>query len=540
MGSDILVIGAGPVGLTLACELARHGVRARIIDKLDEPLPYCRAIGVTPRTLEVMEDMGVVRDLVDAGLWLTGMRLILPGAPVKDMTLDLSDLPFSALAVPQYATEAVLTAHLSSFGISVERGVTLAGLAQDAEGVEVALDSSEGRETARFRYVVGCDGAHSVVRRVLGVGFEGDAFPMEFMLGDVHVDWGVEADLPRGMTLRAIKPVEDAPPDLFVAVPLPERGRYRVSGAAPARLAAPAGRGTDHGIQADRPGASLADLQEVADRLLPAHATLSDLRWSSIFRISMRLADKYRVGNALIAGDACHIHPPTGGQGMNTGIQDAYNLAWKLALVAQGRAADTLLDTYEAERRPVAEDVIARTVEASVNLGRENRKGPPDRLADTQILVSYAGGPPSRGEGRARLRPGDRVPDVPGLHRQGFGFPLRLFELLRGTRHVLLVPLTDGDEIANQSWKVEACAAALRKMFPDLVRVIAIAAGDAPVEEPPGVELVHDAAGAFRTVFGEGGVWLVRPDGYLGLHAESLSECAVVGYLRDVVGLTAE
>ncbi|QJP13645.1 NAD(P)-binding protein [Starkeya sp. ORNL1] len=529
MASDILVIGAGPVGLTLACELARHGVRPRIIDQLDAPSPYCRAIGVTPRTLEVMEDMGVVRELVDAGLWLTGMRLILPGAPVKELTLDLSDLPFAALGVPQYATEAVLTAHLASYGITVERGIALAGLSQDADGVDVELDTSGGRMNARFRHVVGCDGAHSAVRKALGIGFEGDAFPSEFMLGDVHIDW----DLARGMTLRAIVPVEDAAPDFLVAVPLPERGRYRVSMPAPERLAAPSGSGTDHGIQADRPGATLDDLQAVADRLLPTHATFSDLRWSSIFRISMRLADKYRVGKVFIAGDACHIHPPTGGQGMNTGIQDAYNLAWKLALVTRGHAAEALLDSYEAERRPVAADVVARTTEATVNLGHEGRKAPPDRLADTQVLVSYAGGPLSAGPGSANLRPGDRVPDVPGLRRSGFGFPLRLFELLRGTRHVLLAPLVDGD-----TWKVEAGANTLRTMFPDLVRVIAIAPGDAVVEEPPGVELIHDAAGAFRTVFGEpGGLWLVRPDGYLGLHRADWSECAVVGYLRDVVGL---
>lgn len=535
MASDVLVIGAGPVGLTLACELARHGVRPRIIDQLDAPSPYCRAIGVTPRTLEVMEDMGVVRELVDAGLWLTGTRLILPGAPVKDIPVDLSDLPFAQLGVPQYATEAVLTAHLASYGISVERGIALAGLAQDADGVDVELDTSGGRSNARFHYVVGCDGAHSAVRKALGIGFEGDAFPMDFMLGDVHVDWGVEADLPRGMTLRAILPKEDAAPDFIVVIPLPERGRYRVSMPAPERLAAPSGSGTDHGIQADRPGATLADLQAVADRLLPTHVTFSDLRWSSMFRISMRLADKYRVGNVFIAGDACHIHPPTGGQGMNTGIQDAYNLAWKLALVMQGRASQALLDTYEAERRPVAADVIQRTVEASVNFGRENRKAPPDRLADTQVLVSYAGGPLSAGPGSAGLRPGDRVPDVHGLRRFGFGFPLRLFELLRGTRHVLLAPLVDGD-----TWKAEAGANTLRAMFPDLVRVIAIAPGDAVVEEPPGVELIHDAAGAFRTVFGEpGGLWLVRPDGYLGLHRADWSECAVVGYLRDVVGLKA-
>src|SRR5262249_8032929 len=159
---------------------------------------------------------------------------------------------------------------------------------------------------------------------------------------------------------------------------------------------------------------------------------LSDLRWSSIFRISMRLAGSYRVGRAFIAGDAAHIHPPTGGQGMNTGIQDAYNLAWKLALVAAGAAPEDLLASYEAERRPVGADVVARRRAASEGYGREaGRK--PDRLADTQILISYRGSPWVRDDGDdlgpAVPAAGDRAPDAGGLRRHGVGFGIRLFEV---------------------------------------------------------------------------------------------------------------
>src|SRR5262249_10886316 len=154
---------------------------------------------------------------------------------------------------------------------------------------------------------------------------EGSAIPLEFLLADMHIDWSV----PRGVMIRFAQFKEDGPPDIFVAVPLPEPGRYRVSVVAPSDLAAPQ-EGNGHGIQSERPAPGIAHFQSLAAKLLPEPAVLSDVRWSSIFRISMRLAAHYRRGNVFIAGDAAHIHPPTGGQGMNTGIQDAYNLAWKM------------------------------------------------------------------------------------------------------------------------------------------------------------------------------------------------------------------
>ncbi len=529
MNKTILVVGAGPVGLTLAAELARHGAVVRIIDSRTERSHYCRAIGVTPRTLEVFEDMGVVHEIVDAGVWITGMRAMVDGKPPVDVVRDLSDLPYGELGVPQYATEAILEAHLASYGVVVERGVTFVGLQQSEGEVLVSLERPAGRTVANFSHVVGCDGAHSAVRQALDVDFPGEAFPWDYMLGDVRIEW----DLPRGFSLRAIKPVEDGPPDIFVAVPLPEHGHYRVSMLAPERLRAPGGTG--HGIQADRPGATLADLQEVADRLIPDAPKLSGMRWSSIFRISMRLAAKYRVGNVFIAGDACHIHPPTGGQGMNTGIQDAYNLAWKLALVSRGLASDGLLDSYEAERRPVAMEVIERTTQASVNLGREDTKTG-QRLEDTQVLVAYTNGPLSIGPDGDDVVAGDRCPDAQGLRRSGFGFPLRLFDVLKGTGFVLLITAQAGDIEA-----IERLADGLHQRFGRIVRVVAVVPAGTVAGDPYGVTVVRDEAGDFGATMGgqEAEAWLVRPDGYVGLYMPSWSEGEIVSYLTRRIRLTA-
>jgi 2-polyprenyl-6-methoxyphenol hydroxylase-like FAD-dependent oxidoreductase len=524
---DVLVVGAGPVGLTLAAELARHGVRARIIDRLEKPLPYCRAIGVTPRTLEVLEDMGVARPMVEAGVWITGLRSVINGQVTPDKLRDLSDLPYAELGVPQYETERILAEHLARFGTTVQRGVALTALTQTEDGVDVELEAAGERETARFRYVVGCDGAHSAVRHALGIAFEGDAYPWNFALGDVAIDW----DLPRGMALRALQPTPDGPPDMFIAIPLPERNRYRVSILAPSDAEI---HGTDHGLQSEGK-VTLAELQAAADRLLPGKPRLSDLRWASLFRISMRLAAHYRARRAFLAGDAAHIHPPTGGQGMNTGIQDAYNLAWKLALVLRDAAPESLLDSYEAERRPVGAEVVARTRAQSESYGRE--KGQADRLADTQIRVGYRGGPLAVDEAEAipteAPQAGDRAPDAWGLEQDQIGFPLRLFDVLRGTAHVLLVWADVSPETQRA---LEELRAWLQAHFGPHVRLVAIV----PTGMVPplvGVTVLRDESGNFVRAYRPEPrtAYLVRPDGYIAYQGRPWTEDGLAAALGRIL-----
>jgi 2-polyprenyl-6-methoxyphenol hydroxylase-like FAD-dependent oxidoreductase len=529
---DVLVVGAGPVGLTMAAELARHGASCRIIDRLAEPLSYCRAIGVTPRTLEVWDDMGVVQPLIDAGLWLVGTRSYLNRSAAQDTPVDLFDLPYGHLGIPQPETERILTEHLAKFGVEVERPVALTSLKQDTRGVEVELLTSDNlTETAAFRYVVGCDGAHSAVRRLLEIPFEGDRFPFEFMLGDVVLD----VKLPRGVMLRSVRPVEGGAPDFLVAIPLPERSRFRVSMLAPDSSAGASE--SDHGLQSERPGPSIEELQVVADRLLPTKVVVSDLRWSSKFRISMRLAASYRKGRGFIAGDAAHIHPPTGGQGMNTGIQDAYNLAWKMALVLRGAAAPDLLDSYEAERRPVGADVVSRTRSQSEQFGRK-QSAQDERHAETQVLVNYRTSSLSRetvGESSEGLtiHAGDRAPDCSGLRRENLRYALRLFDLKRGPEHVLLTYVGKTAEPGHIEL-IERLAQQLKAFRGPQCRLCVIFAPDARTPDVIGVTILKDSAGEFASAYGPDNNtgYLIRPDGYVGYHGRPMTESGVFGYLE--------
>jgi hypothetical protein len=253
----------------------------------------------------------------------------------------------------------------------------------------------------------------------------------------------------------------------------------------------------------------------------------------------MRLAKTYRAGRAFIAGDAAHIHPPTGGQGMNTGIQDAYNLAWKLALVTRGKAPDRLLDSYDAERRPVGADVVARTRAASEGYGRE--KGvKPDRLADTQLLISYRATDWVRDDA-PDLDPGvpvagDRAPDVTGLRRHGVGFPVRLFDVLRGTEHVLMVHLPRSPTAALTTGVIKL-AQDLRARFGSLLRVVAV--GDTEPADLFGLACYRDMEGLFARAYGQHDrMFLVRPDGYIGWRGQFLHSERLIAHLNQQLGNT--
>jgi 2-polyprenyl-6-methoxyphenol hydroxylase-like FAD-dependent oxidoreductase len=531
VSSDVLVVGAGPVGLTVAVELRRRGVGCRIVDRLARAPQYAKAVGIQPRTLEVWENQGLLRDALDAAAPLRGQLVFVNGRQVSRLDLAVPpDVPFGFIALPQYVTERLLAYRLQQLGGQVERGVELLGFEQDADGVTALLAEGAGEQRVRAAYLVGADGAHSRVRKGLGLEFAGDAFPEEYMLGDVEVDWS----MPDGYGVRSMHQTDGRTDDVLVCIPLPGRGRYRMSMLVPEELATRPTGEVQHGIEGGR-APELRHIQAVLDRLAPEPTRAHDLRWSSVFRISHRLTDRYGVGRVFIAGDAAHIHPPTGAQGMNTGIQDGVNLAWKLALAVQEAAADDLLASYQSERHPVGEEVVGRTVRHA----REGIEADADDPAvvigrEAQLLVNYrdsplVGGDGDRSTGRGP-RPGDRAPDCRGLRRPAVNHPLRLFELLADPHHTLLLYADDAAQLPAFP-EMEELAITLTA---GRVRTYVITA--APDLQVPGSATIVDAAGEFRAGYGASGGsgYLVRPDGYLGFHAAPVTTTALRSHLERV------
>jgi 2-polyprenyl-6-methoxyphenol hydroxylase-like FAD-dependent oxidoreductase len=333
--TGVLIVGAGPAGLTLATSLAMGEVPAVLVDKQAEGANTSRACVVHSRTLEVLRELKISEELVSRGL-------IVPRFTVRDrdrvlMTIDFGDLPTDypyTLMIPQDSTERVLLDRLHGAGGQVHRPYELTSLTQDSEGVTGTMADGQA---IRASYAVGTDGMHSTVREHSGIGFTGDTYAQSFVLADVHMDW----HLPETEVMLYYSPA-----GLVVVSALPG-GRHRI--------VATVDDAPEH------PGAGF--VQELLDDRGPEQqpARIRDVVWSSRFRVHHRLADHYRAGRLFLAGDAAHVHSPAGGQGMNTGIQDAVALASRLTAVLRDGAPDAVLDEYEAQRRPVAAEVVALT-----------------------------------------------------------------------------------------------------------------------------------------------------------------------------------
>lgn len=348
---DVLVVGAGPTGLTVACELLRRGVTCRIVEKTAAPATTSRAIGLQARSLEVFAHMGIVEPVLAQGV--SGITVNIYSGSRALFTLDYRSLdsrlltdeslpyPYGVL-LPQNQTEQILLELLRRRGGRLERSREVLDLRQEGEQVIVTVKNLQDGTSEHIQagWLIGCDGAHSRIRKAVGLAFEGRTYPDEFLLADVDLDWQ--------RSHEAVH-VWVHPEGQFAAMPLPDN-HWRLIADLATAPAVPA------------PAASL----ELFERLLRERTgdtttMISHPTWVSNFQIHRRLVTSYRKGRVFLAGDAAHVHSPFGGQGANTGIQDAFNLAWKLALVIGGKASETLLETYQEERRPVAQSVLAGT-----------------------------------------------------------------------------------------------------------------------------------------------------------------------------------
>lgn len=335
---DVVIVGAGPVGLVAACELARRGVTFRIIDKLEAPTDESRAIAVHARSCDMLDRMGVLDDLLATGVKSTGMNMFAGRKKMFQVPLESVDSPFPyTLVTPQTETERVLTEHLTALGVTVDRGLTLTGLSQDDDVVHLTLLRVDGTtERVDTPWVIGTDGGHSSVRHLVGTKLQGSFKGERFILGDVEV----EPHFDNTNMYTYFSP--DGP-----VVTLPMRG----------------GRVRFLAQIHDAPGMPLnlnpakEELQKIVDERIGG-ITITTPHWLTCFEIHHGQVPAYRWGRVFLAGDAAHIHSPAGGQGMNTGMQDAFNLCWKLAMVIKGDAGDALLDSYHEERHPVGKAVI--------------------------------------------------------------------------------------------------------------------------------------------------------------------------------------
>lgn len=490
MHTDILICGAGAAGLTLAIDLARRNVDFVLIDQASEPFGGSRGKGIQPRTLEIFEALDVADRMIAAGGRYPSQRHYAADGSYRDevavaATAATPSEPYGEpLMLPQYLTEGILRERLAELGHAPCYGHALLGFEQDADSVSARVSSAEGEIAVRARYLIGADGGRSFVRKTLGVDFPGESLGARAVVADLTLSgltrevwhrWG------KGAEQISLCPLQGTA--LFqLQMPIPQEDAFDLSDAA---LAA---------VIAQRTGRD--DIQ--------VHA----VHWRSDYAMSARLAGRYRVGRVFLAGDAAHIHPPTGGQGLNTSVQDAWNLGWKLAAVLRG-ASDALLDTYEEERREIAAGMLGmstRLLDAARDRG-DLRRG----REQQQLDLGYPDSSLSLDErdDDAPLRAGYRAPDAPLLGAGGQ--PCRLFSLLKSGDWIMLRYEADAAKPA---------IAPLRGL-----RIIDIGEHAA----------LRDHQGHLRTAYSfiPGDIALLRPDGYLAALTHDEHSPALAAYISS-------
>jgi 2-polyprenyl-6-methoxyphenol hydroxylase-like FAD-dependent oxidoreductase len=483
----VLVVGAGPVGMTMASELARYGVPVRIIDKAAARTDKSKALVIWSRTLELLDRGGGSAPFVDAGLKVVAVNFIAGDKAIGRVSMEGVQTPYPfALMLPQSETERLLEERLHGLGVEVERRVELAAFKSGDEGVEAVLRHADQREeTLSVTWLIGCDGAHSAVRHGVGAPFVGETMDADFLLADIHM-----TGYPYPDSEMSVYWHRDG---IFVIFPI-SPGRYRV-------IADLLSTGAER-----PPTPTLEQVQAIIDRRGPKGLRAFDPIWLAGFRINGRKVASYRWGRVFLAGDAAHVHSPAGGQGMNTGMQDAINLAWKLSLVVRGTCDEHLLESYSPERSGVGEQVlkaadrltevgtmrnpVAQTVRNLVSHLMLGLSPVRHAIADTmtEVTIGYResplNGPSLAGAGP---KPGERVVPIAGQ-----------------------VPVGSGNtpRFALFAEKTAATADLIRK-FETLL--------------DPDIRLPFD----------KGGIWLVRPDGYVACSSRDAD--IVARYLDGIV-----
>ncbi|QKW21671.1 FAD-dependent oxidoreductase [Kitasatospora sp. NA04385] len=512
--AQVLVVGAGPVGLTAAHELTRHGVKVRLVDAASGPATTSRALATHARTLETYDQMGVLDDLLPRGQRVEHFTLHQNGRRLVRFDTDYSRLPTRfpfTLMVDQVITEEVLRTAVARLGVQVEWGVRLEEFEDGGDGVTTVLRLPDGSaETVGFDWLVGCDGGRSTVRKKLGMPLLGDSSET-WLIADAIVD----CDLPRD-SIHWMR----TPAGTVMMVPFPDPGKWRLLDTA------------DASYESDEAVARRFAEKIATGTGKPARVELPS--WVSVFTIQQRMIEKMRRGRVLLAGDAAHVHSPASGQGMNTGVQDAVNLSWKLAAVLAGQAGEELLDSYGEERVPVGAELLRSTKMATMLVQLRSRRAaaalrtlftvlrnlkPVKSKLERKIMggmsalgLGYGAGPLAlpdgpAGPGTAKVAPGGRIALVTD--------PTPGWELLL-------------DELRTPGWTllsfaVEADHAELRRLAEawPAVRVRTVVRTGRP--DVPGPLADPDGRIAADLGVPAGGWLLVRPDGYLAASGPGLT-----------------
>ncbi len=498
----VLIVGAGPTGLLAACELSRHGIPVRIIDKKPEASQTSNALGIQPRTLELFDLIGIVDRFLKAGHPAAGVRIYRDGKVMVRMELNGIDSPYPFIfLLPQNVTEKILAERLQEFTVSIERSRELVSVTKNTDYLLAKIKHANGEiEEIHCHWIIGCDGLHSAVRENTSIIFEGEDIPQPFLLADASL----ETKLPKNILAAFF-----SKKNIMAIFPI-EGDRYRLMGSL--------NESTDTNSIDD------ALIREVVKKRSYGIFSLKSINWSSHFWIHSKAVNAMREGRIFIAGDAAHVHSPVGGQGMNTGLQDVHNLAWKLALVIKGSAKDTLLESYNAERLPVVKGIVAVTDRLSRMMLSKNpllkgvrflamktipriaflRKKLSQRL--TQIATRYHKSPAIDTHhvmSAHAPKPGERAPDVL-LSPQH-----RLYDSLRNTQHNVLLFIGENFPAHLLPNLIENIKN-LNRIFPELLNIHIVST--TPINEVNNLILDSNKTAHARYGVKYPGLYLIRPD----------------------------